>query len=171
MSAHDINDEFTAEFRQIVRANHGMNWTGLPQSDFIRPRLVKQQISQHGVVFQCPFHMRDEPRERKAFPRRREAHLTEKSERSVRIESAGKEVGFRPCLQVKLAMAMGRGEIDTCCGESTHMVRSTHWINCVHDLLSRSQALLYEGKESTSLLILIAEEGANVRASAEQRAA
>jgi hypothetical protein len=45
------------------------------------------------------------------------------------------------------------------------------WINCVDNLLSRSQALLDEGKESTSLLILIAEKGANVRASAEQRAA
>jgi hypothetical protein len=49
------------------------------------------------------------------------------------------------------------------------MVRSTYWINCVDDLLSRSQAILYEGKESTRLLILIAEEGANVRTCAEQR--
>jgi hypothetical protein len=156
MSTYDIDDKFSAEPREIVRANHGMNWAGLPQSDFICPGLVNQRISQNGVVLQSPVHMSDEPRERKALPRRSETHLTEKSERSIRIESAATEVSVRPCMQVKLAMTMGGSEIDTCRGESIHMVRSTHWINCVDDLLSRGQAFLYEGKESTSLLISIA---------------
>lgn len=171
MSTHDINDKLSAEFRQIVHANHGMNWAGLPQSEFIGPRLVNQQLSQSGVVFQSPVHMSDEPRERKALPRRAETHLTEKSERRIRIKSASKEVGVRPCTQVKLAVTMGRSEIDTCGGKSAYLVGPMRRINRVDDLLSRSQAGLYEGKQSAVSFIRGAEEGANMRAGAEQRAA
>ena len=116
MSTHDINDKFSAEPREIVRANHGMNWAGVSQPDFICPGLVNQQISQNGVVLQSPVHMSDEPREWKALPRRGETHLAEKSERSIRIEPAATEVGVGPCVQVKLAMSMGGSEIDTCRG-------------------------------------------------------
>jgi hypothetical protein len=119
MSTHDINYKFSAESRQIVRANHGMHWAGLPQPEFICPRLISQQLSQNAVVLQSPVHMSDESRERKALPRRGETHLTEESERSIRVESAATEVGVRPCMQVKLAMTMGVSEIDTCGGEST----------------------------------------------------
>ena len=171
MSAHHINNKFSAEFRQIVRANDRMNRAGLPESNFIRPRLVNQQLSKNGVVVQGPVHMSDEAREREALPRRREAYLTEKAERSIWIESAAPEVGVRPCMQVELALTMGGGEIDTCRRESAHMVRSTHWINCVDDLLSRSQSLLYKRKESAVLFICIAEKSANMCAGAEQRAA
>ena len=167
MGAHDVNDKFTAEFREIVAANHGMNWTGLPQPDFVGPGLVDQQIGQHGIVPKSPVHMSDESREWKALPRRSETHLTEKSERYIRIESAATQVGVRPGKQVKLAMTMRSSEIDARRSESAHMVRSTHGINCVDDLLSPGQAILYEGKQSTSLLIVVAEEGANVRAGAE----
>ena len=148
-----------------------MNWAGLPQPNFICPGLVNQQISQNGIVPHGPVHMSDESREWKALPRRGETHLSEESERSIRIESAATQVGVRPGMQVKLSLTMRRGEIDACRGEQTHMVRSTQRINCVDDLLSRGQALLDEGKQSTSLLIAVAEEGANVRAGAEQRAA
>ena len=115
--------------------------------------------------------MSDEAREREALPRRTETYLTEKSERSIWIESAATEVGVGPCRQVKLALTVGGSEIDTCRGESTHVVRSTHWINCVDDLLARSQSLLYKRKESAILFIRITEKGANMRAGAEQRAA
>ena len=171
MSAHDINNKFPAESRQIVRANHRMSWAGLPQSEFICPRLVNQQLSQIGIVLQSPIHMSDETCERKALPRRTEAYLTEKSERCIRIESAATEVSVGPCMQVKLAMIMGRSEIDTCRGVSTHMVRSTRRINRMDDFLSRSQARLNEGKKSAVLFSPVAEEGTNVRASAEQCAA
>jgi hypothetical protein len=171
MSTHDINDKFSTAFRQIVQANHGMIRAGVPQSEFICPRLVNQQISQNGVVPQGPVHMRDEPRERKSLPRRTETHLTEKSERCIRIKSAAPKVGVRPRMQVKLAMAMRRGEIDARRGKSTHMFSPTRWINRVDNFLSCGQASLYERKKSTVLFIHIAEEGANVRAGAEQRAA
>ena len=171
MSTHDIDDKLSAEFRQIVHANHGMNRPGLPESEFIGPRLVNEQLRQSGVVFQSPVHMSDEPRERKPLPRCTETHLAEKSERCVRIESAFQEVGVRPSMQVKLAMTMGRGEIDTCRGKSAYLIRPMRWINCVDDLLPRSQAGLYEGKKSAVSFIRSPEEGANVRAGAEQRAA
>ena len=171
MSTHDIDDKLSAEFRQIVHANHGMNWPGLPKPEFIGPCLVNEQFRQCGVVFQSPVHMSYEPRERKALPRRTETHLIEKSERCIRIESASKQVGVCPAMQVKLAMIMCRSEIDTCRGKSAHLVRPTRWINCVDDLLPRSQAGLYEGKKSAVSFIRSPEEGANVRAGAEQRAA
>ena len=171
MSTHDIDDKFSAESGQIVRANHGMICAGLPQSEFICPGLVNQQISQDGLVLQGPVHMSDEPRERKALSRRTGPHLTKKGERRIRIEPAAPEVGLRPRMQVKLAMTMRGVEIDACRGKSAYMVRPTRRVNRVDDLLSRIQARLDEGKQSTVRFIHIAEEGADVRAGAEQRAA
>jgi hypothetical protein len=145
MSTNDINDKFSAEFCQIVQANHRMNWPRLAEAEFICPGLVDQQISQIGAVLRGPVHVSDESRERKALPRSTETHLTEKGERSIWFESAAAEVGVRPGMQVKLAMTMGRSEIDTCRCEPVHVVRPTRWINRVDDLLSRVQARLYKG--------------------------
>jgi hypothetical protein len=112
--------------------------------------------------------MGDETGTRKTLPCRTSFLLAEEGERSLSIESAATEVGFRPCKQVKSALLMGRSEIDTCCGKPIDIVGPLRWVNRMNDLLASRQALLHEGKESAILVVGIAEKGTYVRASTEQ---
>src|SRR6516164_9154762 len=60
MGLHDINNNVSAELREIVRADHRINRAFVAYPDLICPRLIFQQFIEVNAHFQSPLHLSNE---------------------------------------------------------------------------------------------------------------
>jgi len=167
MRPHDVDHRVTAEFAQLVRANHRIV-VAIPQ--IVDAGLEFNEPLDVGSTLCCPVHSADDPTERKRAVRVTAGELLEYLQHPIWIEAAVAKVRVRARPNLELTGLLSGGRIDPDPRQALQMIVMLVRIDDVNGFVAAREAVLDEGQQHPIFLIFAVEKRADMACVAELRA-
>jgi hypothetical protein len=164
MGPHNIHDDIPAKLGEIICSDDRV-W--IPGQQIVQPRLLLHQVINPRPVFQGPFHMGDQTREREPWLSTAPQHLLDQRQHLILIEVAVAQIRVSPIAQLELAAPLGRRHIDTGGRQPAHVFLTQRGIDDMEGLLAARESFLDERQQHPILLVRTVKECADVTLRAE----
>ncbi len=159
MRPHDVNHRVSANFREVVRADHRVL---VAKPHLIHPRFELNQAVDLRSGFHRPVHVADNAAARKACLGGVTSPLLERLQHPVLIETAVAKVRFGVSSKLELPTPLGRLRIDAHCAQPLQMIRILIRIYHVNCFVATFKPVLDERQQHAILIVVAVEERADM---------